>query len=134
MFRPDRLGPDLVELAPAPLLLLFMPEHRPEVVEPVESPPPVQGALDVGADNRSSRLRAQGHRTAALVPEGVHLLADDVRVPPDPAREQFGGLDDGGPDLPVPVALEDAARALLHEAPALGLPGEQVPRPRQVVG
>src|SRR5712692_9337391 len=84
----DRLGADLIELAETALLWALPAEHRADVVILLDARNLVEPVLDVGADHRGGGFRAQGKRAAVAILEGVHLLADDVGVLADAAREQ----------------------------------------------
>ena len=97
--RADGFGADLEELAVAALLRAFAAEHRADVVELLEAGLLVEPVLDVGADHRGGVFGTQGEGTAVAVLEGVHLLADDVGLFADAAREQLGLLEDRRADL-----------------------------------
>ena len=115
-FGPDRLGADLVELPVAALLRALAAEHRADVVELLHAGLLVQPVLDLGADHRRRVLGPQRQRGPVIV-EGVHLLADDVGLLADAAREQRGLLEDRRADLAVVVARKIASRDGLHVVP-----------------
>src|SRR5207244_3315110 len=126
MVGAEDLRAHLVELAPAPLLLLFVAEHRADVVELLDPSRAVHVVLGVGAHDRGRGFGSKRDRLPALVREGVHLLADDVGVKPYPAREQLRGLQDRRADLLEAVTREDLPRALLDPMPARHLFGQDV--------
>ena len=89
--RPGRLVPE--ERAPRPEL-----DRLGQLVHSVP---------DVSAAEGGGRLGPQRERAAGLVLEGEHLLLDDVRRLPHPAREQLGVLERSASQGLVARAAED---------------------------
>ena len=124
---PDRLDPELVELAVAPRLRALVAEERPDVGELHRLRQFVHPVLEVGAADRRRPLRPQGQAALALVLEGEHLLADDVGRFADPAFEELGVLEGRRLDRLVAGALRRSRpRRACEPRPRAGLRGEHV--------
>src|SRR5690606_22250821 len=108
------LDAHLPELAVAALLRTLVTEERARV-----GPLPRTGGpgAEVRTDDAGGPLRAEGQGPASLVREGVHLLGDDLRRPPDATLEQLGGLEDGGGHQRVAVSLGHLVPELEGAAP-----------------
>ena len=78
----------------------------------------VESVLEVGADDRGSRLGTQREGAVAAVRERVHLLVHDVGARARRPQEERGVLEDGRVD--PPVAVESAEVGELGHQP---LPG-----------
>ena len=133
MIRTESFRAYLIELPPAPFLLLFVAEHRPHVVQLGEAAAAVHGILQVGAHHRSRRFRAERHRPFAPVHERVHLLSDDVRVVADSPRKQLGRLQDRCPDFRKPILSENPPRVFFHQLPASDFLRQQISHSRKAV-
>src|SRR5919205_1640693 len=113
------LGPDLVMLSVAALLLAFVPEHRPQIPHLHRLGEPVQAMLDVRAHRPRGPFRPQGQLPPTLVVKDEHLLAHDVRGLPHAPDEKLHLLEDGQPYLRVVVPAEEVACDVLDPRPKL---------------
>jgi hypothetical protein len=117
-----------MELAEAARLRALVAEERPPGPELHGLRKLVHAVLDVRAADRRGGLGAQGELAPALVGEREHLLLDDVRRRPDPAREQLEVLERRGLDPRVPGAGERAGSDRVHAGPRRRLGGQDVER------
>ena len=124
----DRLRPDLPELAVAARLGRLVAEEARQVPQLHRLGQLVHAVLDVGAAHRRRALGAQGHGAPALVLEGEHLLAHDVRGLPHAAREQLGGLERGRLDAPVAGGLQHLPGLALDHLARVRVVGQHVER------
>ncbi len=119
---------DLLELAEPSRLRLLVAKHRtrePDLQRQLTLPEPVLGD---GPHDARGGLGPQRQRPVTLVPEGVHLLRDDVGGLPHPALEEGGVLEDGRLEVAVagePRGLEQPATDL---EPARGIGRKDVVR------
>ncbi len=125
---PDRLRPHLPELAVAARLGRLVAVEARQVPQLHGLGQLVHAVLDVGPAYRRRALGAQGHGAPALVLEGEHLLAHDVRGLPHAAREQLGGLERGRLDAPVPGGLQHLPGLALHHLARVRVVGQHVER------
>ena len=117
---------ELVELAVAAPLRLFVPEAVEHIADLEGQSVAQQAVFDGGAADAGGALRTQGDRAAALIGKGIHLLADHVGGIPYPALEQLGMLKGGGADLPKAVQRRGGKQRALEVLPAGGLFGQKV--------
>ena len=85
-FEAKRLRVDLMELAVAPRLRPFAPEHRSHAPHP-QTPIAQHAVRDDRAHDARSRFGAQCNVVLALIDEAEHLLLDDIREIADRALE-----------------------------------------------
>ena len=122
----------MVELAVASFLRTLAAELRADVIELLELADFVELVLDVGADDASGVLGAEGQRLrllaggAALVFPGEHLFGDDVGLFADATGEELRVFEDWGADFVEVVAGEDVAHLGLDTVPEVGVGREKV--------
>src|ERR1035437_1514362 len=127
----DDFGSDLIELAVAAFLRTLAAELRSAIEELVEAAVP-EFVLDVGADYARGVFGAEGQRLsfiafgAAAIFPGEHFLRDNVGFFAYAAREQFGGLEDGGADFVEVVGAENVADGGFDEVPERRVVREKV--------
>jgi len=73
--------------------------------------------LDVGTTNWCCALRAQGHRVAAAILEGIGLLLHDVGARAYGANEKAGILESRGIDTLIAIKLAQRGCFLLNVSP-----------------
>ena len=118
--------PELVELAVAPPLCLFIAEAV-EYIADLEGQGIAQQPVFNGRPaDAGSPLRAQGNGTVALIGKGVHFFIYHIGGIAHAAQEQLGMLKGGGADFAVAVQRRRGKQGALDILPAGGLGGEKI--------
>ena len=113
--RAERLDPQLVVLAVAPVLRVLVPERRRHVPR---LPWRHRVVLHVGPRNGGRPLGTQRHQLAVAILEDVHLLADDLAGFTDPAEEDAGVLENRRDRQSVAGSLDQSGEAGDRSLPA----------------
>jgi len=121
----DGLEVNLVELAEAAFLGLFVAEHRALAPE-LETRTAQQAIGDRRPHDAGGGLGTKREAVAALVGEGVHLLFDHVGVFADGALEELRLLDHRHADFFVAVGIHDGAGGSFHVLPQTDVGGKDV--------
>src|SRR5216684_351352 len=116
---------DLMELAVAPRLRPFAPEHRTHAPD-AEAPLAQHSVRNDGTDDAGRRFGPQGDVVLALIDEAEHLLLDDVGKVADRTLEQLRLLDHGNAELFVTVTREDFSRDAFQVLPGRDLRGQHI--------
>src|SRR5258708_12191510 len=117
-----------MELAVAPRLRPFAPEHRTHAPDP-EAPLAQHSVRNDGTDDAGGRFGPQRDVVLALIDEAEHLLLDDVGKVADRTLEQLRLLDHGNAELFVTVTREDLSHHAPQALPAPALPGQPIAPP-----
>jgi hypothetical protein len=123
----ERLDPELVVLAIAPLLRALVAEqwrHVPGL------PRRHRVVLDEGPGHRGRPLRAQRHQLTVAVLEDVHLLAHDLALLSDAAVEDGVVLDDRREGQAISCPLDQPGEADDRVLPTHRLGPQDVVHPR----
>src|SRR6185312_7809023 len=116
-FRSNRFGADLKKLPVAALLRALPPEHRPHVVELRNAGLLVEPVFEIRAHHRRRGLGSQRQRTPVAILERVHLLAHDVGVRSNAAREKLRLFENRRANLSVIERPKNFARSPLDVVP-----------------
>ena len=106
-----------------------MSKHWPEIIEFRDRVLCIELVLNKGSHHRCGPFRAQGHRGATLITEGIHLLLNDIGCFSDRTAEKVGFLYCRYPDLTVAEGAENLPGLLLKMLPGLNVSGQNVVHP-----
>jgi len=95
----------LLVLSIPPLLGSLVSEDGGEVIEPYRLGQVMHAMLDIGTADGGRALRAQRHRRATTILEGVGLLLHNIGAGTDGANEKASILEDRGIDALIAVKL-----------------------------